>query len=91
MGYHGFKSFENGFYPISLVELVVHASQKLKNLNNQHFFPAVLNLISSPKAIKHDEALWLHLIRLPFFGMYSKYNVQHNTNKLCWNVWRAGR
>ncbi|KAG1049989.1 hypothetical protein G6F43_007713 [Rhizopus delemar] len=57
------------FYPISPVEIMRHAGQNFKKLNNHHFNPVVLHLISSPKAIKHDglEAFWSFVIRLPFF------------------------
>ncbi|KAI7900484.1 uncharacterized protein BX663DRAFT_532368 [Cokeromyces recurvatus] len=59
-GFYCARSFAKGFYPISPVELMDHASQKFRKLNNHHF---------NSVAIKDDdlEALWSLVIRLPFF------------------------
>ncbi|KAI8973631.1 hypothetical protein BDF20DRAFT_907120 [Mycotypha africana] len=68
-GFHCARSFAGGIYPISPIELMNHASQKARMLNNHHFNSVVLHLFSSPKAIKSKdlEALWSLIIRLPFF------------------------
>jgi hypothetical protein len=80
--FHCARFFSKGFYPISPVELMDHASQKFRNFNNHHFNSTVLLLISSSNAIKPDdlEALWSLLIRLPFYKVKMEAASKTSTN-----------
>ncbi|KAG1625366.1 hypothetical protein G6F44_012685 [Rhizopus delemar] len=67
--FHCARSYTKGFYPISPIELMDHASQKFRKPNNHHFASAVLYLITSPKPIKENdmESLWSLFVLSPFF------------------------
>lgn len=72
--FHCAWSYTIGFYSISPIELIDHASQKFRKPNTHHFASAMLNLISSPKPIRENDIkyLWLLFVHLPFFKLKPK-------------------